>query len=130
VTVDNSFAYFSSDIRDYMIEGSANRYIGNPRSFCNQPTNVHFFALTIERLLVDSITMCNVAFTTTSEPFETIAESLASTAAKTQGSELEKSSPRGLTLFHELIHLTSTSNATPDIASKWSLGPFLHLNSV
>ena len=130
MTVGDNFAYYSSDIIDYMVEELAERYTGNPRSFCNQPPGVYLFALTIERLVVDSITMCNAAFTAASEPFETIADSLASVAARTRGTELEQASPRGLTLFHELIHLTSTSDATTDIASKWSLGPFLHLNSV
>src|SRR5437763_16974063 len=98
-----------------MLEQAQNRYIGNPRSFCNQPNNAHLFALTIERLLVDSITICDVAFTATSEPFETITQGLSSQAAGTSGSALETTSPRALTLFHELIHLTSGSDNTPDV---------------
>jgi hypothetical protein len=88
--------------------------------FCVTGPDEHFFALTNEKLLVDSITICPDAFTTNAENFETIAQGIASTDATsaTTGKPLQNTSPRSLTLFHELIHLTSGSDDTPDAGSE------------
>lgn len=101
-----------------MIEDAQNRYKGNPPSFCNPPAGEHMFALTITRMEKDSVTICPDSFDATkSEPFETIAAGIASDAAKKEGSRLQDTSPRGLTLFHELIHLVKDPDNTKDTAS-------------
>lgn len=116
--IGDFFAYWSKDKKDYMIESSQNRYKGNPPSFCNPPPGEHMFALTITRMLVDSVTICPDSFDAKkSEPFETIADGIASEAAKKEGSSLQDTSPRGLTLFHELIHLVKDPEKTKDTAS-------------
>ncbi|TVY26796.1 hypothetical protein LHYA1_G004369 [Lachnellula hyalina] len=100
------YAYWSSDIRDYMIVPAAKRYNGNPRDFCTPPTGEIFFAFTIDDMLTDSVTICPDSFNTLSEPFETIQQSMAAPAAANVGTYLNDVSPRGLTLLHEFIHLT------------------------
>jgi hypothetical protein len=49
-----------------------------------------------------------------------IAEGLASAAAKEENPKtaLQDTSPRSLTLFHELIHMTSKADLTPDTGTK------------
>ncbi|KAF7959482.1 hypothetical protein EAE96_001098 [Botrytis aclada] len=117
------YAYYSSDLRDYVIETKANRYPGSPRSWCRGKSLARKelrFGLTNTNLYRDVVTLCPDAFTTDSEPYETIANAMASTQAKTAGADLDKASPRSLTLFHELIHLTFGNGAddTPDSATK------------
>jgi len=98
-----------------------NRYPGNPPSWCNggaldPPENR--FALTETRQLKDAMTMCEDAFTTTSEPYETISDALNGPEVKATGQWLNNASPRSLTLLHELIHLVMGPDDTPDIATK------------
>ncbi|KAF4633311.1 hypothetical protein G7Y89_g4804 [Cudoniella acicularis] len=115
------FAYYSSDLKDYVIEEAANRYPGNPPSWCNGASATppeNRFALTESRLTRDVVTLCLDAFAAVSEPYETIAAAMASTSSKTPGDSLNDASPRSLTLFHELIHMTTTPDKTPDTATK------------
>jgi len=125
----DKFAYYSSDLKDYVVEDAANRYPGNPpttpRSWCNgklaTPAEDRF-ALTESRLTRDTVTLCPDAFTTDSEPFETIDAAMADAASKTLASSLDSASPRSLTLFHELIHMTTGPDETPDSASMFPPG--------
>ncbi|KAG9229720.1 hypothetical protein BJ875DRAFT_181156 [Amylocarpus encephaloides] len=127
----DSFAYYSTDLKDYVIEVAANRYPGNPpatpRSWCNghlvTPDAENRFALTESRLTRDAVTLCPDAFTTSSEPFETIDAAMADPAAARLGTPLNDASPRSLTLFHELIHMTTGPDQTPDSASMFSVCP-------
>lgn len=114
------FAYWSSDVRDYLVETKANRYKGNPPSLCNPPPGQVYFAFTEGGLLLDTLTLCPDAFQAVSEPFETIAQCLAAPASTQVGTLLNDVSPRGLTLLHELIHLTlgTDKKITPDSGSK------------
>jgi hypothetical protein len=125
----DKFAYYSADVKDYVIEDAKNRYPGDathPRSWCNgklaTPAEDRF-ALTESRQKRDTISLCPDAFTTDSEPFETIDAAMADAASKTLSNSLDSASPRSLTLFHELIHMTTGPDNTPDSASKF----FLHL---
>ncbi|KAF7894199.1 hypothetical protein EAF00_007713 [Botryotinia globosa] len=119
------YAYYSSDLHDYVIETKANRYPGNPPSWCRgkslSPKELRF-GLTNTNLYCDVVTLCPDAFSTDSEPYETIATAMASIQAKTAGADLDDASPRSLTLFHELIYLSFGQGAddTPDSASKSS----------
>lgn len=117
------YAYYSSDLHDYVIEDSKNRYPGNPRSWCRGRSLARQelrFGLTHTNLYRDVVTLCPDAFTTDSEPYETIAAAMASAQARTLGADLDDASPRSLTLFHELIHMTYGKGAddTPDTASE------------
>jgi len=98
------------DAKDRYLEGG----------FCNHKGKGDFFALTIDNLYADSITICDVAFTEKAEKHETIADGLASSQAKDENDEtpLQDTAPRGLTLFHELIHMTTGADDTPDAGSK------------
>jgi hypothetical protein len=120
VFTGKNYAYWSSDLVDYNLEDSTERYLGTPPSWCNSlPADPHF-AITLTRLLQDSITICDYAFTVNAEPFETNANGMASAAAQTLNSPLRQTSPRGLTLLHELVHLVLTPEKTPDTASMQS----------
>lgn len=110
-----NYAYWSSDIKDYgMIEAEE---LYRPGGFCNMGDDVHFFALTTTNMLLDSITICPPAFTDKAEKWETIDQGLVAAAASPASTELHDTSPRSLTLFHELIHMTSTVELTPDSGS-------------
>jgi hypothetical protein len=111
------YAYYSSDLEDYVLEDAANRYLGTPPSWCNAPTGETRFAITEARQKRDTITLCPVAFTVMAEPFETIALAMASPLVGQLRTGLGLTSPRGLTLFHELIHLVMGPDNTPDTAS-------------
>ncbi|TVY13276.1 hypothetical protein LARI1_G008483 [Lachnellula arida] len=106
------YAYWSSDVHDYMLVPSAKRHTGNPRSICNAPTGQIYFAFTIDSMLLDTVTICSDSFTALSEPFETIQQSMTAPAAANIGTYLNNVSPRGLTLLHELIHLTLGTDET------------------
>jgi hypothetical protein len=71
-------------------------------------------------MYVDSVTLCEPAFTEKAEKHETIADSMASDAATNNkvGTPLQETSPRSLTLFHEVIHMTNDPDLTPDTGSK------------
>ncbi|EPE31326.1 hypothetical protein GLAREA_12629 [Glarea lozoyensis ATCC 20868] len=116
------YAYWSPDIRDYVIEKASARYPGNPPSWCNgqdMTPEEQRFGLTSVSQLRDTITICPDAFDEAkSEPFETIDLTFASAAARSVRMDLEKTAPRSLTLFHELIHLTSGVENTPDVGTK------------
>jgi hypothetical protein len=115
------YAYWSPDIIDYVIEESANRYPGNPPSWCkgkDATPKEHRFGLTVTAQLRDVVMMCPDAFEEISEPYETIDIALHSDEAKTIKKPLQSASPRSLTLFHEFIHLTSGVEETKDLASK------------
>jgi hypothetical protein len=111
------YAYYSPDLADYVLEDAVNRYLGNPRSWCNAPAGETRFALTEARQKRDAITLCPAAFTNAAEPFETIALAMASPLVGQLGTGLGLTSPRGLTLFHELIHMVMGPDSTPDTAS-------------
>jgi hypothetical protein len=100
------YAYWSSNILDYVIEKSDNRYLGNPPSMCNAPPGGNHFAFTQDNMLKDVITICPDSFLPVSEPYETIAIAMADPASTAIGTPLNNVSPRGLTLLHELVHLT------------------------
>ena len=85
----NFFAYYSADLRDYVVETAQNRYPGNPPSWCNGAAaspQENRFALTETRLTRDAMTLCPDAFLAVSEPFETIADAINSNVAKDLGS--------------------------------------------
>lgn len=117
-SIGEKYAYWSSDIKDYSILDAKERYAEG--GFCNAGDDVDFFALTIDNLYADSITICPDAFTENAEKHESIADGLASAAAKEENDQtpLQNTSPRSLTLFHELIHMTSGADATPDTGTK------------
>lgn len=71
-------------------------------------------------MYVDSLTLCEAAFTEKAEKHETIDDGMKSDGATNDknGTPLEDTSPRSLTFFHELIHLTSDPDKTPDKGSK------------
>lgn len=118
--IGNNFAFWSSDILDYeLLDGGTAREFG-PGGFCDRADEKPYFALTNMKMLEDTITLCPDAFTGRAEPFETIREGLVSDVATNNNLEiaLEQTSPRSLTLFHELIHLTNGPEATTDEGSK------------
>jgi len=120
------YTYWSSDILDYGVsKKSEEAKVGNG-GFCDLTNGNDMFALTIGNMLVDSVTLCPDAFTEKAELHETIAMGMASDEAtsKKLGVTLESTSPRSLTLFHELIHLSSGTSNTKDVGSRYTVPAF------
>jgi hypothetical protein len=111
------YAYYSSDLIGYIIEEAADRYTGNPPSWCNGVPGDPRFALTGTGLSRNTITLCPDAFLDIAEPYETVGDALSSDKAKALGSDLVTAAPRSLTLLHELVHLTMGVANTLDSAS-------------
>jgi hypothetical protein len=113
------YAYWSEDIGDYGINNNAEEAGIGPGGFCDTGPDVDMFALTIGNMLLDSVTLCPDAFTDQAELHETIAEGMGSEDATHNkgGVALVRTSPRSLTLFHELIHMTSGTDTTPNVGS-------------
>jgi hypothetical protein len=124
----SKYAYYSSDLHDYVLEDAENRYLEEPHEWCNSIEGDTRFAITEARQKRDVITLCPTAFGATAEPFETIALAGASPLVGQLGTGLGLTSPRGLTLFHELIHLVKSPDQTPDVASM--VPPPVHIATI
>jgi hypothetical protein len=120
------YAYWSADLKDYLERTLAERFLADgtrtaaSRGWCNAPTGETRFAVTTDNMLRDSIMLCPPAFTAAAEQFETVSDCQNSPNAAAAGNYLHQTSPRSLSLLHELFHLTMGHAKTPDTGSKLS----------